>query len=144
MPISDVTTGHGSELYIHNGTNLEKVAEVDDIPELPSGEQELYEVSHLGTTGYREWKKQPLRDGVPVTLTGNYVIASASDALLQSADDAEGPLAYKIVIPQGEDSYEVTGTALFYGFRRMNAKDAKRTFQITMKPVDAADIDEAV
>lgn len=145
MALSKTTHGHGSELWINTGSVLTKVAEVDDIPELPtSSERELYETSNFDTAEYKEWKKLPLKDGTPITIRGNYVINSAADTLLQQADDAEGALPYEIILKEGADTYKVTGTALFYNFKRMNPKDAKRTFEITMKPVDAAAITEVV
>lgn len=144
MPLSKATHGHGSQLWLKIGAGvLTKVAEVDDIPELPTGsERELYETSSFDTQGYKEWKKLPLKDGVPVTIRGNYVINSASDALLQSADDEEGAVEYRIILTEGADTFHVEGSALFYNLKRMNPKDAKRTFEITMKPVNAATIEE--
>jgi hypothetical protein len=144
MALSKTTHGHGSQLWINTGSGLVKVAQVDDIPELPTGnERELYETSNFDTDEYKEWKKLPLKDGVPITIRGNYVINSVSDALLQAADDAEGALAYKIVLKEGADTFECTGTGLFYNLKRMNPADSKRTFEITLKPVDAASIDPA-
>lgn len=141
MPLSDVTTGFGTKLRIDVGAGLVAVAEIDDIPELPtSSDRELYETTSFDSVEYKEFKKHPLKDGVPITITGNYVINSASDAALQAADDDENALSYEIEIPQGDDSFIVSGTGLFYGFKRMNSKDAKRTFEITLKPVDAAAI----
>lgn len=146
MALSKTTHGHGSELWIKIGAGvLTKVAEVDDIPELPtSSERELYETSNFDTEEYKEWKKLPLKDGTPITIRGNYVINSASDALLQQADDADDAVEYRIVLKEGADVFHCEGTALFYNLKRMNPKDAKRTFEITMKPVDAADITEAL
>lgn len=145
MPLSDVTTGHGSELFIDIGAGLVKVAEIDDIPELPtSSERALYETSSYDTVDYKEWKKEPLKDGVPITITGNYVINSASDALLQSADDAEGALPFQIVLKEGAKIYDCDGEGLFYNLKRMNPKGIKRTFSITLKPVAAAEIVERV
>lgn len=145
MALSKTTHGHGSELWLKIGAGvLTKVAEVDDIPELPtSSERELYETSNFDTEEYKEWKKLPLKDGAPITIRGNYVINSASDALLQQADDADDAVEYRIVLKEGADVFHCEGTALFYNLKRMNPKDAKRTFEITMKPVDAADITEA-
>lgn len=145
MPLSKTTHGHGSELWLKIGAGvLTKVAQVDDIPELPtSSERELYETSNFDTEEFMEWKKLPLKDGTPVTIRGNYVINSASDALLQQADDAEGAVEYRIVLKEGQDVFHCEGTALFYNLKRMNPADAKRTFEITMKPVDAAAITEA-
>jgi predicted secreted protein len=145
MPLSKTTHGHGSQLWIKIGAGaLTKVAQVDDIPELPTGsERELYETSNFDTEEFKEWKKLPLKDGVPVTIRGNYVINSASDALLQQADDQEGAVEYRIILKEGSDIFHCEGSALFYNLKRMNPKDAKRTFEITMKPVDAAGITEA-
>jgi hypothetical protein len=144
MALSKTTHGFGSELWIKIGAGaLTKVAEVDDIPELPtSAERELYETSSFDTEEYKEWKKLPLKDGVPITIRGNYVINSASDALLQSADDEEGACEYRIILQEGADVYHCEGSGLFYNLKRMNPKDAKRTFEITLKPVDAAAIEE--
>jgi len=143
MPLSNATTGHGSELFINLGAGLVKVAEVDDIPELPtSTERELYETSNFDTVEYREWKKLPLKDGVAITITGNYVINSASDGILQQADDAEGALPYQLVLRQGGDVFEADGEGLFYNLKRMNPKDGKRTFSIMLKPVSSVAIEE--
>ena len=144
MALSKTTHGHGSQLWLKIGAGaLTKVAEVDDIPELPtSAERELYETSSFDTEEFKEWKKLPLKDGVPVTIRGNYVINSASDTLLQQADDEEEACEYRIVLKEGADVYHCEGTALFYNLKRMNPADAKRTFEITMKPVDAATIEE--
>jgi hypothetical protein len=144
MALSPTTHGHGSELWIDLGSGLARVAAVDDIPELPtSAERELYETSNFDTVGYKEWKKLPLKDGVPITIRGNYVINSAADTLLQAADDEEGALSYRIVLKEGNKTYYCEGSGLFYNLKRMNPADAKRTFEITLKPVDAASIEDA-
>lgn len=145
MPLSQATHGHGSELWIKIGAGvLTKVAEIDDIPEVPgSAETELYETSNFDTVGLKEYKKLPLRDGVPITIRGNYVINSASDALLQSAEDEEGACEFRVVLKEGADVFHAEGTALFYNLKRMNPSDAKRTFEITMKPVEVPTIQAA-
>ena len=141
MPLSDATHGHGSQLWIDFGAGFLRVAQVDDIPELPTGsERELYETSNFDTVGYKEWKKLPLKDGTPITITGNYVIGSVSDGYLQDADDNTEALPYRIVLKQADEIYHAEGAGLFYNFKRMNPKDAKRMFEITLKPVDAATI----
>lgn len=144
MAISEATTGFGSELYIDIGAGLVKVAEITDIPELPTGsERELYETSNYDTVEYKEYKKHPLKDGVAVTITGNYVINSTADGILQTADDSEDPLPYRIVLPEGDTDYHVEGEGLFYGLKRMNPGTATRQFEITLKPTTAPDTTEA-
>lgn len=137
MPLSKTTHGHGTELWIKIGAGaLTKVAEIDDIPEVPgSSETELYETSSFDTVGLKEYKKLPLRDGVPITVRGNFVINSASDALLQAADDEEEACEFRVVLTEGADVFHCGGEALFYNYKKMNPADAKRTFEITMKPV---------
>ncbi len=63
---------------------------------------------------------------------------------MQQADDAEGALAYQILLREEGDIYECDGQGLFYNLKRMKPKDAKRTFSITLKPVSAATIAEQV
>lgn len=143
MPISDATTGFGTELWIDIGAGLVKVAEIDDIPELPSGETRLYNVSSNDTVGMEEFKKHPLKEGVEISIIGNYVMGSTAETTLQAAEAALDPLPYRIVLPQGDTDYHCEGEALFYNFKRMNPKEEKRTFSIAMKPTEADETDEA-
>ena len=141
--MSDVTTGHGTQLWLNLGAGLKRIPEIDDIPELPSGERGLYETTSHDSVDFKEFKKEPLKEGVEITITGNYVIGSEAESDLQDADDEEGAISYRIVVKQGADTYYVEGNALFYNFKRGNAKDGKRTFTIVLKPVAAPTTDEA-
>jgi hypothetical protein len=145
MALSKTTHGHGTQLWIKIGAGvLTRVAEIDGLEEVPgSSETELYETSSFDTVGLKEFKKLPLRDGVPIQVMGNYVINSAADALLQSADDEEGAVEFRVVLYEGADVYHAEGEALFYSYKRMNPADAKRKFEITMKPVAVVTIVEA-
>lgn len=141
--MSDVTTGHGSELWINVSGTLVKVAEVDDIPEEPNFTTTLYETSSFDSVAVKEFKKHPLKEGADFTISGNRVLGSAAATTLAAAEAAPGPLPYKIVLPQGEDTYEVTGSALFYNLKFLNNANEKRRFQITMKPTTISATDEA-
>ncbi len=138
MPISDVTTGHGSQLHLNASGVLTKVAEVDDIPELPSFTTSLYEVSSFDTEEAKEFKKQPLKEGVEYTIAGNFVLGSSSTELLDAAEANNEPIPYEIHLPQGEDVFVVSGTALFYNLKYLNTANEKRKFNITMKPTSKA------
>ncbi|MGF7152508.1 hypothetical protein [Novosphingobium gossypii] len=137
MP-SEVTTGHGSQLWITIAGTPVRVAEVDDIPEEPNFTTTLYETSSFDTVAVKEFKKHPLKEGAEFTISGNRVLGSASQVALAAAEAAEGALPYRIVLPQGEDTYEVTGSALFYNLKYLNNANEKRRFQITMKPTSAS------
>lgn len=137
--MTDVTTGHGSELWIKIGAAaLVKVAEVDDIPELPNFSTTLYDTSSFDTAEVRTFKKHPLKEGVEITIAGNYVLGSAAATTLTAADASTEPVQYKIVAPQGDVDYEIEGSALFYNLKGTNPGAEKRRFQITMKPTSAA------
>lgn len=136
--MSDVTTGHGSELWINVAGTLVKVAEVDDIPEEPNFTTALYDTSSFDTDGVREFKKHPLKEGVEITIAGNRVLGSDASETLAAADASTEPLPYKIVMPQGAETFEVLGSALFYNLKGMNPATEKRRFQITMKPTSFA------
>lgn len=136
--MSDVTTGFGSQLHINTGSGLVRVAEIDDIPELPSGDTSLYDTSSFDSVEYREFKKLPLKEGVDITITGNYVIGSTGESTLEAAEAASGPLPYEIHAPQDDEVYIFSGTALFYNLRFANPGDQKRTFSIVMKPTAKA------
>lgn len=142
--MSDVTTGFGTQLFLNAGAGLVRVAEIDDLPELPSLSTALYDVSSFDTVEVREWKKQPLKDGATITIAGNYVIGSTAAATLEAADVSEVAIPYRIVMKQGADLYEATGSALFYDLRYMNPGDSKRRFNITMKPTTKAPVEEVV
>jgi hypothetical protein len=88
--------------------------------------------------GVKEFKKHPLKEGADFTISGNRVLGSTADTTLKAAEAAAGPLPYRIVLPQGEDVYEVTGSALFYNLKYLNNANEKRRFQITMKPTTLA------
>lgn len=136
--MSDVTTGFASQLLINIGAGLVKVAEVDDIPELPSFTATLFETSSFDTVDVKEFKKHPLKEGAEYTIAGNFVLGSTSSATLDAADAASGPLPYKIVLEQDDETYEVTGSALFYNLKYLNPGAEKRKFNITLKPTTRA------
>lgn len=135
MPLSDVETGFGTALHIDVGAGLVEVAEIIELPELPSGERGTYKTTHMKSVDFEEFKKLPLREGVELTIRGNYIIGSAAETTLDAADDADGALPYKIATAQDETVYNFTGDALFYNLRKLNPIDDRRTFEITMKPV---------
>ncbi|PNU02517.1 hypothetical protein [Novosphingobium guangzhouense] len=136
--MSDVTTAFGTQLFLNVAGTLERVAEIDDLPELPSLTTALYDTSSFDTVDVREWKKQPLKDGATFTIAGNYVLGSNSAEQLEAADASEVAVPYRIVMKQGADTFEVAGSALFYDLRFLTPGDSKRRFNITMKPTTKA------
>lgn len=143
MPRSKTTHGHGSQLWLKIGAGeWTRVAQIDDIPQLPSFETELYETSNFDTEGVKEQKKLPLKDGVPITIRGNYQINSDADGLLRQAEAEPDVVGVRIVLSEGADVYHDEFDALVYNYKRSNPKDAKRTFEIMVKPQTVDTVEE--
>ncbi|MDE0878925.1 MAG: hypothetical protein OSB00_09750 [Sphingomonas bacterium] len=135
--LSAVETGDETQLFLDVGAGLVEVAEIIDLPELPSGAQTTFETTHMKSGRYKEFKKNTRLEGNEVDITGNYVIGSDAEATLLAAEASRDAIAYKIVVIQGEDIFNVEGYALFMSLRRSNPMDDRRQFTITAKWVDA-------
>ena len=132
--LSAATNGDETELFVSlDETTWTAVAEIDELPDLPSGEQTLYETTHMKSGLFKEWKKNKRRDGVETEISGNYVIGSDSEETLEAMENAGGSLAYQIVLKQGAETYRGTGRAIFSSLQRTNPMEAKRRFTITAK-----------
>jgi len=132
--LSKATNGDETELFVSlDESSWTAVAELDDFPDLPSGEQSLYESTHMKSGLFKEWKKNKRRDGVESEISGNYVIGSAAETTLVAMEEAGGSLAYQIVLKQGAETWRGTGRALFSSLRRSNPMEEKRRFTITAK-----------
>lgn len=132
--LSDATNGDETELFVSlDEATWTSVGEVDDLPDLPSGEQSTYETTHMKSGLFKEFKKNRRRDGTETEITGNYVIGGESENTLVAMEDAPGSLAYQIVLKQGAETWRATGRALFHSLQRSNPMEEKRRFTITAK-----------
>ncbi len=143
MPFSEVDTGDRSELWLGNPTTLAQVLEAIEIPELPSGTRDTFETTHLKSGSFKEFKKLPRKTGETVTVTGNALLGSATDTLLRAAELRRDGSPYKIVLFEGDDEYEVTGTALVLSYKVTNPAEDRRTFEVQLMWLDEA-VPEAV
>jgi len=136
--LSAATNGDETELFVSlDEAAWTAVAEIDDLPDLPSGEQSLYETTHMKSGAFKEWKKNKRRDGTEIDISGNYVIGGAAETTLLAMEAAGGSLAYQIVLKQGAETWRATGRGIFSNLMRTNPAEEKRRFTITMKPVTA-------
>ena len=134
--LSSATSGDETELFVSlDETAWTPVAEIDELPDLPSGEQSLYETTHMKSGLFKEWKKNKRRDGSEIEISGNYTIGGGSETTLLAMEAAGGSLAYQIVLKQGAEVWRATGRGLFSSLKRTNPMEEKRRFTITMKPV---------
>jgi hypothetical protein len=134
--LSSATNGDETELFVSlDETTWTGELEIDELPDLPSGEQSLYETTHMKSGLFKEWKKNKRRDGSEIEISGNYVIGSTGEATLLAMEAAGGSLAYQIVLKQNAETWRATGRGLFSSLKRTNPMEEKRRFTITMKPV---------
>nr|AGU09811.1 hypothetical protein [uncultured organism] len=135
--LSAVETGDETGLFLDVGAGLVEVAEITDLPSLPSGTQTTFETTHLKSGDYKEHKKNKRKDGDEVEITGNYVIDSDAEATLEAAEASRGAIRYQIHAPQGDDVFIFEGWALFMNLKRSNPAESRREFTITAKWVTA-------
>ena len=143
MPLSAVETGDRTELWLDVGEGLVEVAEIVDLPELPSGSRGTYKTTHMKSGSFEEFKKLTRKEGNTFTITGNAILGSAANTTLKAADDADDAIEYRIATYQGADVYHVEGAALFMNYKVTNPADDRRMFEISMQPVDEPTVAEA-
>lgn len=135
--LSDVSTGNESEFHIDVGAGLVQVAEVIDLPELPSGARDLYETTHMQSGPFKEYKKTPRKDGETVTITGNAVLGSTTETTCAAAQDADGAVPYKLVVKQDDLAVTFEGYCLVLSHKISNPMADRRTFEMSVKWVNA-------
>jgi hypothetical protein len=139
--MTDVTHGHGSEAWLENPANgtLTEIAEVIDIPDLPSAVRAIFETSHLKTVGVKSYKKEPLADSDEIEIQMNYIPGSATDTLCKAALASDNELDFRIVLPVGEDDpVAVDFTVLVMNYTRTNPGADRRVGTLTIKPISVS------
>lgn len=131
--LSEVETGDETQLFLDVGAGLKEVAELTDLPTLPSGTQTTFNTTHMKSGKYQEFKKNKRREGDEVDITGNYIIGSESETLLLAAEESRAAVKYRIIAKQGDETWFFEGYALFMSFKRGNPMDDRRQFTITAK-----------
>lgn len=136
--LSAATNGDETQLFVSLDEQAwTEVAELDELPDLPAGEQSMYETTHMKSGVFQEYKKNKRRDGTEIDISGNYVIGSDAEETLDAMEASTGSLAYQIVLKQGPETWRGTGRGLFHTLRKTNPMGEKRRFTISMKPVTA-------
>lgn len=126
--------GWGSEFWIGDAaTNaLVQIAEVTGIS-LPAAETSEVEATHFKSPNRRrEYIAGMIEDGEG-TFEINYNPSSASASLIQVAQNNGDTRAYKIVIPDGAGTWEVTGSLIIRRFERNVPIDDRMTASLTVR-----------
>lgn len=137
--LSAVETGDQTQLFIDIGAGLVEVAEITDLPNLPSFSQTTYETTHMKSGPIKEFKKNVRQEGDEMDITFNYVPGSAAETTMKAAVAMKDAAPYQIVTPQGDQVLTIDGYALFMSLKRTNPMDDRRQMTVTMKPVSFPD-----
>ncbi|KMS54720.1 phage tail protein [Sphingobium cupriresistens] len=134
--MSDVETGHLSEFWLKDPTSgsstLVELGELTEVP-LPEGTADLVETSHMKTIGYKSYINAPLKDGEEADLVMNYIPGSVTDQLCRKAKAYGRPLEYKIVLVNGDGTWEISGQLIVRNYVRSNPMLDRRTGTLRVK-----------
>ena len=125
--------GWGAQLWIDNSSGtLTQIAEVTSITP-PNPQTAEKEATHFGSPNRRrEYIAGLIEDG-DATFGINYKPSSATSALIQEAQDSGTVRDYKIVLPDGTGTWEITGQLIVKGFSRSIPIDDKMTAEIAVR-----------
>lgn len=134
--MSDVETGHLTEFWLWDPTlgtpALVELGELTEVP-LPEGTADLVETSHMKTIGYKSYINAPLKDGEEADLVMNYIPGSLTDILCRKAKAYGRPLEYKIVLVNGDGTWEISGELIVRNYVRSNPMLDRRTSTLRVK-----------
>jgi predicted secreted protein len=130
---TDAQIGYGAELWIDNSSGtLTEIAEVIEITP-PNPQTAEQEATHFKSPNRRrEYIAGLIEDG-DATFRINYSPSSATSALIQQAQDSGTVRDYKIVLPDGTGTWEITGQLIVKGFSRSIPIDDRMTAEIAVR-----------
>jgi predicted secreted protein len=131
--MADVTIGWGAQFWLDSASDvLTKLGEITGIS-LPNPQVEEVEATHFESPNRRrEYISGLITDGEG-TFEMNYNPGSATDVILRAAI-ADGVVRdYKIVLPDGEDTWEITGDCIVKGYERNVPIDDRMTATVTVR-----------
>lgn len=143
---TEAQIGIGAEFWLDDNAVtpvLTKLGEITTIS-LPNPQQAEVEATHFGSPNRRrEYIAGLIEDGEG-TFEMNLVPGSATDALIRGALDGGLTKDYKIVLPDGAGTWEVTGSCIVRGYERTVPIDdrmmATLTVRFTGASVEAAGV----
>jgi hypothetical protein len=134
--MSDVETGHLTEFWLWDfSLATPALVEMDELTEvpMPSGSADLIETSHMKTIGYKSYIGAPLKEGEEADLVMNWIPGSPSDILARKSKAYGRPQQFKIVLVNGEGTWEVTGEVVVRDYVRSNPMGDRRIGTLRIK-----------
>lgn len=133
--MTEASIGYGAELWLTDGTDpgvLTELAEIIAIS-LPNPTTSEVEATHFKSPNRRrEYIAGLIEDGEG-DFQLNYVPGSATSTLIREAQDSGEARAYKIVIPDGDGTWEIEGDLIVRGFSREVPIDDRMTATLSVR-----------
>lgn len=132
---TEARIGWSAEFHLSSDNtvaNLVELAEITSVT-LPNPQVEDVEATHFKSPNRRrEYIAGLIEDGEG-TFEMNYVPDSATDNAIEDALNAGDARAYKIVVPDGANGWEISGTCIVKGYERMVPIDDRMTATLTVR-----------
>lgn len=132
---TEAQIGLGTEFWLDNNAGtpvLTKLGEIISVTP-PNPQTAEVEATHMGSPNRRrEYIAGLIEDGEG-TFEMNYVPGSATDVLIRAAQASGLAKNYKIVIPDGAGTWEVTGQCIVRGYSRSLPIDNRMTATLTVR-----------
>jgi predicted secreted protein len=131
--MADVTIGYGAQFWLDDANGaLTKLGEITGVT-LPSPKVTDVEATHFESPNRRrEYVAGLIEDG-DGTFEMNYLPGSATDVIIRAALADGNVRNYKIVVPDGDATWEVTGACLVKGYERKIPIDDRMTATLTVR-----------
>lgn len=140
---TEARIGLGTEFHLEAtaGGTLTELGEILSVTP-PSSTVEEVDATHMGSPNRRREFISGLIDDGEGTFEMNYVPGSATDILIRAALNDGEARGYKIVIPDGDTGWEITGDCIVRGYERSIPIDDRMTATLTVRftgaPTEAA------
>lgn len=138
---TEAQIGLGTEFWLDNNAGtpvLTKLGEILGVTP-PNPQTHEVEATHMASPNRRrEYISGLIEDGEG-SFEMNYVPGSTTDALIRGAQASGLSKNYKIVLPDGAGTWEITGTCIVKGYERKVPIDDRMTATLTVRFTGASD-----
>lgn len=132
---TEAQIGIGAQFWLANNAGTPVLTQLGEITgiSLPNSQTEEVEATHFGSPDRRREYISGLIDDGEGTFEMNLVPGSVTDALIRGAQASGLAKSYKVVIPDGLGTWEVTGTCIVKGYDRTIPIDDRMTATLTVR-----------
>ena len=137
---TEAQIGSGSRFFLDNNAGTPVLTELGEIISVtpPNSQTDDVDATHMQSPNRRKEYISGLIDDGEGTFEMNYVPGSVTDVLIRGAQTSGLSKNYKIVIPDGAGTWEITGQCIVKGYERSIPIDNRMTATLTVRFTGAA------